>query len=206
MRILSKSAAALLLLLPLGLAAADQNSPEAKLRESLRNTMLQARNLQVERDTLQAAKDQLEADKKELQDKYDALVKQAAADQQKADKQLSDTQNKLAEAEKQGVTLQESLDKWKASQQQAVEMLKAKEDARLKLTQQNIELLRRVEDQRVKNQEMFKLGLEVLSRYEKFGLGTALTAREPFVGTTRVKFQNLVQDYADKMADQRVKQ
>ena len=53
---------------------------------------------------------------------------------------------------------------------------------------------------------MYKIGSEVLQRFENFGLGTALTAREPFVGTTRVKLQNLFQDYADKLADARIKQ
>ncbi len=46
--------------------AAEQNPAEAKLRESLRNTMLQMRTLQGERDTLQAEKDQAEAAKKAL--------------------------------------------------------------------------------------------------------------------------------------------
>jgi hypothetical protein len=49
------------------------------------------------------------------------------------------------------------------------------------------------------------LGKEILERYEKFGLGTALTAREPFVGTTRVRLQNLVQEYSDKLSEQRIK-
>ena len=35
--------------------------------------------------------------------------------------------------------------------------------------------------------------------------GEALTAREPFVGVTRVKFENLIQDYQDKLADQKIK-
>ena len=61
-------------------------------------------------------------------------------------------------------------------------------------------------DQQTKNDAMFKLGNEILKRYERFGLGDALTRREPFVGTTRVKFQNLIQDYTDKVADQRIKQ
>jgi hypothetical protein len=52
---------------------------------------------------------------------------------------------------------------------------------------------------------MFKVGSEILTRFEKFGLGTAITAREPFIGLTRVKLQNLMQDYADKLADQKIK-
>jgi hypothetical protein len=51
---------------------------------------------------------------------------------------------------------------------------------------------------------MYKLGLEILGRYEKFGLGTALLAREPFVRNMKVKFENYVQDYGDKLDAQRI--
>ncbi len=46
---------------------------------------------------------------------------------------------------------------------------------------------------------------DILTRYEKFGLGDALTAREPFTGITRVKLQSLFEDYQDKLVDQRIK-
>ena len=52
---------------------------------------------------------------------------------------------------------------------------------------------------------MFRLANEVLDRYAQFGLGTAISAREPFVGITKVKFQNLVQDYQTKLTDQTIK-
>ena len=52
---------------------------------------------------------------------------------------------------------------------------------------------------------MFRLGNEVLDRYAQFGLGTAISAREPFVGITKVKFQNLVQDYQNKLTDQTIR-
>ena len=51
----------------------------------------------------------------------------------------------------------------------------------------------------------YKTGSEILSRYENFGLGEAIVAREPFVGITRVKLQNLIQEYGDKLADQKIK-
>ena len=63
-----------------------------------------------------------------------------------------------------------------------------------------------MEDQRVRNITMYEVGLEIIDRYEKFGLGDAILAREPFVGTTRVKFQNLIQNDQDKLADQKIKQ
>jgi hypothetical protein len=70
---------------------------------------------------------------------------------------------------------------------------------------QAVMLQRRVDDQQRRNSEMYKLGAEILDRYAKFGLGTALSAREPFVGVTRVKLENLVQDFSDKLADARIK-
>ena len=67
-------------------------------------------------------------------------------------------------------------------------------------------LPRKGDDQQRKNRAMYQLGLEILKRYEHFGLGDAITAREPFVGTTRVKFENLIQDYGDKLAAQKINQ
>lgn len=64
---------------------------------------------------------------------------------------------------------------------------------------------RRVTEQQAKNTTMYQIGVEILDRYEKFGLGDALTAREPFIGKTRVKFQNLVQEFQDKLTEQRIK-
>jgi hypothetical protein len=65
-------------------------------------------------------------------------------------------------------------------------------------------LQRTVDDRELKNIALFKLGNEILTRYEKFGLGDAIGAKEPFVGISRVKLQFLVQDYKDKLLDQTV--
>jgi hypothetical protein len=51
---------------------------------------------------------------------------------------------------------------------------------------------------------MYQAGMEILDRYEKFGLGDAILAREPFTAAKRVKFQNLVQDLSDKLTDARI--
>src|SRR5207249_58852 len=66
--------------------AAEQSPAEAKLREALRNTMLQLRTAQSERDTLQITKDQLEMDKKEALEKLAALGKESTAKQAVAEK------------------------------------------------------------------------------------------------------------------------
>jgi hypothetical protein len=64
---------------------------------------------------------------------------------------------------------------------------------------------RKVADYQRKNDELFKVGSEILSKYEGFGLGTAIAAREPFTRNMRVKLETLVQDYGDKLVDNKIK-
>jgi len=193
-------------LLAAALASADDssNSPEARLRDALRNTMLQLRTVTADRDNLQA---QLT----DLQTQNDTLTKQLAdLTKKSADTQASDTKtinvlkSQVSDQESSIATLQHSLDQWKDSQRNAVAIANDTEARRAKLADLSIHLQRAVDDQKQKNDEMFNLGMELLDRYEKFGLGEALTAKEPFVGITRTKFENLVQDYEDKLNDQRI--
>jgi hypothetical protein len=195
----------MLALLPAPAFAAEQDPAVTKMRDQLRNAMLQLRTIQGERDTLAASKTQLEQEKTALQTKFDSLVKQAAADKEASDKTVAAMDAKIAANELEISNLRTSLEKWKASQAQAVELARKTESERQKLALRKIELERQVADQQMKNTAMFKVGNEILDRYEKFGLGTAITAREPFVGITRVKLQNLVQDYGDRLVDQKIK-
>jgi hypothetical protein len=61
------------------------------------------------------------------------------------------------------------------------------------------------EDQIGRNIALYELSNEILNRYAKFGLGLAIIAREPFIGTTRVKLENQVQDYGDRIRAMRIK-
>jgi hypothetical protein len=195
----------LLTVMPLGaLRAADAPSPaEAHLREALRNTMLQLRSAETENATLQAAQAESATKEKDLSAKVAALTKQSAADKTAADKKIADLTAKAAVQETQITQFKEALAKWEAAYKQAVEVAASKEAERAKSADSCLKLDRVVADMKSKNSVLFKLGTEILGRYERFGLGTALTAKEPFVGITRVKLENLVQDYQDKLADQK---
>lgn len=189
-----------------GARAANEVSPaEMKLRETLRNTMLQLRNLQGEKDTLQAQKDQAELEKKEVDAKLEKKTRESDTALADAKNELTDVRARLEAQKVETERLSVSLEKWKKSHEEVTDLAAKREAARAKLNSEKIILERKVADQLRKNQEMYKIGSEVLVRYENFGLGTAITAREPFVGTTKVKLQNLVQDYGDKLAEQRIK-
>jgi len=197
-------------LLPLtfavGLKAAEPGNPaETKLRESLRNTMLQLRAAETERDTLKATQDQTEQEKKALAEKLETVTKQSIADKDAADKKIGGLETQVTEKDAQIGQFKEAIEKWKAAYQQLEDLARKKEDERARLAAEKIVLDRKVADREAKNLALYALGNEILSRYEKFGLGTALTAREPFTGITKVKLENLVQDYGDKLTEQKIK-
>jgi chromosome segregation ATPase len=186
--------------------AADQEATvESKLREGLRNVMVQLRDAQNQVATLQATQTTNEQKIKELTTKVDALTKQAVADRNTSTNMIAELNTKLAEQTTVNQGLQAAIDKWKRSYSDLTAFTQKKEIERARLADRVIKLDRQVQDQQVKNIQMYKIGTEILDRYEKFGLGEAVLAREPFVGATRVKFQNLIQDSQDKLVDQRIK-
>jgi uncharacterized protein YoxC len=186
-------------------SADDQsNSPEARLRDALRNTMLQLRTVTTDRDNLSAQVDDLKSQTDTLTKQVADLTKKAAAAQDDDNKVIAELKVEKSDQAESIVALQHSLDQWKDSQRKAVGIANETEAKRAKLADLAIRLQRVVDDQKRKNDEMYKIGMQLLDRYEKFGLGEALTAKEPFVGITRTKFETLVQDYEDKLTDQRV--
>jgi hypothetical protein len=181
------------------------NPAEQKMRETIRNTMVQLRDANAKLATVQAAQAETEEKVKELQGQLEELTKKSSAEKKAANETIDDLKTKLTASELQVNHLTESLGKWKLGYAKLADYAKATEGKRAELASKIILLDRRIADQQVKNAEMYRLGNEVLDRYAQFGLGTAISAREPFVGVTKVKFQNLVQDYQNKLSDQTIR-
>jgi len=201
----------LLMILMLGKVRADDQQPsstETKLREALRNTMLQERDAQNQIVTLQAAQAQSDKDNADLKAKVDALsgqvaalTKQGAADRASSDTTITGLKSQITDLNGQIAKFTESLAAWKKDDAEKTALADNKEAARAQLAGQVITLQRLVDDREQKNLELFNTGNEILTRYEKFSLGEALGAKEPFIGLTRVRLQELVQDYRDKLLD-----
>ena len=104
-----------------------------------------------------------------------------------ADQKSADLTTKLADLEKRDAVLAKQTAADKATAAQSIATLEAK-----------------VADRERKNISLFNTANEILDRYENYSLGKALQAREPFIGTTRVKVENLVQGYHDKILDNRI--
>jgi chromosome segregation ATPase len=186
------------------LSAQEADPMVQKLREVLRTTTLQLRDAQNQTANAQAAQAAAELKIKELDAQVAKLTKESLAERNASANMISELKTQLEEQKSVNVAYLAALAKWKKSYKDVTDLAARKESERAKLEAKSIKLERQVEDQKLKNVAMYKVGMEVLDRYESFGLGDAVLAREPFVASTRVKFQNLVQDYADKLADQRI--
>lgn len=189
---------------------AQAPSPELeKMREALKAVTIQRNNAISETATANAEKAAAEAKNAELAAQVEKMSKQLAAlsrekteAQEAAAKMQSVLEGRLTASQQEVGDYRKSLDKWKAAHAEIADFAKKKEKARAEYAAKNAALERRVADLRTRNQALFATGNEILDRYRKFGLGEAVTAREPFTGLTRVKLQNQLQEFGDKLLDQ----
>lgn len=191
--------------------AAEEADPSVKLREQLRSVMLQLRTSQTDAANALAEKaiaDQNIADQTakvaELEKRYEGLVKKNNSDRAATDETIAKLNNKLAEREKRISQYAEALEEWKAGYQKAAAIARTKEDERARLADEIVVDKRSIADLQRKNIALFNTSIEILDRYENYALGKALGAREPFIGTTRVKIENLVQGYKNNILDNRI--
>ncbi len=193
------------------LHAAEEADPSIKLREQLRSTMIQLRTSQVEAANAQALQAAAEAKSKELEAKIAdlekrcaAMAKQANAEKIAAEESIATLNNKLADRDKRIIQMNEALAKWKDGYNKAAAVARTKEEERALLASEAIVLKRTVADRETKNIALFNTSTEILERFENYALGKALGAREPFISTTRVKVENLVQGYKDRIVENRI--
>lgn len=176
-----------------------------RMRDQLRNVMIQQQKTEAERATLQAANLELDEKLKTLDTKFKVLGKEKNAEKDAADKTIAELKAKVMEDEREKAQLQEALANWKAGHEKLKQAAMKVDAQRAELAARVILQDRKVADYQRKNDELFKVGSEILSKYEGFGLGTAIAAREPFTRNMRVKLETLVQDYGDKLVDNKIK-
>lgn len=186
-------------------AADPAASNEARLREALRAVTQQLQASEAERATAQAAQAILEQAKQELTKKLATAEKDLAEERKTSAKTIGELKSETEQQKTEIARLNESLVKWKAGFEKTAALARKTEEERQKSAAAAASLRNRVADLERKNLTLFNLGNEILKRYESYGLGKALAAREPFIGTTRVKLENEVQGYQDRLLDPKLK-
>ena len=179
---------------------------EIQLRDQLKSTLVQLRDAQGQIAALQGTQLQNENQIKTLETKLAKLEKKSTEENEVAAERIAALEKEVAEQDARNAKQIEALAKWKKSYGALTEYAQATEAKRADLAGKAVLLQRTNDEYAATNRKLYAVGKEILDRYEGFGLGDAITTREPFVGTTRVKFQNLMQDYGDDLAEQKIRQ
>lgn len=199
------------LLFTTSVQAAEEPDPSVKMREQLRAVTLQLRTAQTESANAQAtavAADQKSKDLttkiEELEKRNATLLKQTNNDKAAAAGSIEVLEKKVTARDSLLVQYKQAFEKAKLAYQNADGIATAKEGARAKLAAEMVSAKHTIADRERKNIALFNVANEILDRYQSYSLGKALSAREPFIGTTRVKVENLVQGYQDKILENRI--
>ncbi|MES2475936.1 MAG: phage major capsid protein [Verrucomicrobiota bacterium] len=205
------AAASSVLLISVPLHAEPEADPTAKLMDQLRSVTLQLRTAQTESanaKVAQTAAEQLVATSeksiKDLKAANERLTKKASEEKTAADEAMAVLNGKVTERDEALVRYNEALEKWKVGYEKAAAVAREKEEARAGLASEVVMNKREIADLQRKNVSLFNVSNEILDRYEGYALGKAIAAKEPFIGTTRVKIENLVQGYKDRIVDNRI--
>jgi hypothetical protein len=181
-----------------GVALAQSgDDPTARLRAALRDATVQVRQLEDQNATLQAKQAELERDRQTAVQKAAAAEKELAALRSKGTANVEALQ-RTADAQK------ESLTKWETAYKDAASTAQTR-DADAKRMEAALVTLR--EEKRLaeeKNDKLYKLGQELLDLYDHKSVMDVVGSAEPVTKLKRVEYENIVQDYEDKLRDNRI--
>lgn len=170
-----------------------------RLREALRSATMQTRQLEDQRTASQAKLADAEKEKTALKAQIDA----AKADTRRLEKQhrevVDEFNQRLTERD-------ETLDKWKSAYEEAANVARAKDAERAKFEGEATAYKASTKSCQARNTQLIKDGSEILKRYRSLTVGDALVASEPLTGLGRVNAQNFLQEYTDKLLDQKATQ
>jgi len=177
--------------------AQGEDDPQARLRAALRQATVRIRQLEDENANLQAKQAELE--------RGNVAATQKAAQAEKGLQalrgQATSTQTALQRAADEQ---KQSLAKWESAYQEAAGTAKAR-DADAKRMEAALVALR--EKNRLaeeKNAKLYKLGQELLDLYDQKKILDVVGVGEPVTKLKRVEYENVIQDYEDRLRGSRI--
>lgn len=190
-------------LLLAGPAHAQQaDSMEERLRSQLRATTAQLQEVQNELAALQAGqggagegsaqvaelKEQLAKAQAELEKERRARSQATAGNQQ-----LQEQANTLVEKANTQIA------QYRSAYDGLLKMARASEAERQRLASEAAGRAAAIEQCEARNAQLYAVGNEILRAYETVDFGDVLSSRQPFAARARVKYEEIAQDYGDKL-------
>ncbi len=190
-------------------ALADSDG-EARLRDQLKKVIVQLREAQDEASALQAKQAAVDKQTQDFTAQIDALKQQLAgakgqsAGALDAKKSLDAAETRAKAAEGQLAQLQTTLTKWQDAYKQAADVARTRDADAKSLAATNAGLQDQATRCVAKNVALYKTASEILDRYAHIGWDDVLEQKEIFTQHARVELENQVQDYDDKLRDQKL--
>ena len=172
--------------------AQQQQSPESRLRDALRQTTIQLREQEDQNATLQAKQSEAERDRQALQAKLDADEKELAGLRRQVQTGLAASQQAADAATK-------NLGQWQTAYNDAARIARTRDEDAKRADAELVKLREQVRQEQEKNQQLYKLGNELLDLYDRKDFGSLLASSEPVTKIKRVEYENIMQDYQDKL-------
>lgn len=196
--------AAAMLILAAGSAVAQQGqSMEERLRNQLRITTTQLQEAQNELAVLKAGKAAPAAQKNAPAADVDSVKKelaearsQLAAERRAREKSHDATQAALEKSNGQSA-------QYRNAYEELLKLARAAEAERQRLAQEEKSRQTAIAQCEAKNTQLYAVGQEILQAYETMDIGTIVSVRQPFAAQSRVKYEQIAQQYGDKLYEGR---
>jgi len=181
-------------------------SMEERLRAQLRNTTAQLQQAQNELAALKAGqgspagggasgKDSPEALRKAL----DAAQSQLAAERQAREGLEQSARSSHAQAQVVADKANTQIAQYRNAYDELLKLARNAEAERKRLTDEAGSQRTALAMCQEKNTKLYAVGLEILDAYENMDLAAVIAARQPFAAQSRVKYEQIAQQYGDKL-------
>ncbi len=201
-----RKAALLPLLLLICTPVQAQDTAESRLREMLRRTTIDLRAAQDSQATLQASLDQEKQKTATLQKQVDDLTAKLAqpAKPSVSDQEVAQLRADLQAAQAKAASLEPGLKQWQDAYQKAAETARAKDADSRAATTRLTEAERQAGVCAAANTKLIGVANDILHLYQTQSFRSILLGSyEPLLGLKKVELENTVQDYEDKIQDQK---
>jgi chromosome segregation ATPase len=198
-------------LLVIGTTVPAHADDEKRLRDQLREEHRRALSLAAQLADSAAQNETLQqqlADEKAHSDTLRQQAEQETVKNQALQHQMADQKSQF---DSQQAAAEKLLDKWRGSYESLVQQAKKIDGERRDYFQKAQSFQARSEQEEkqiasctVKNKALVGIGNDLINLYKNKGIGDVLADNEPFLQLSRAKMENLMQDYGDKIYDQKV--
>lgn len=171
---------------------------EDQLRSQLADARSQLQDLQSQQAQWQAQKAQLEQQRDAAQKELDASKAELSKDRTGSSQDAAALSSERAAHEHADAQLRQLQKTIAVAEAKA----KADEAQNTDLAAQWTQANTQIGTCTAKNQQLYKIGNEILDAYSHMSMGSVIASREPFATSERVKLENAAQDYGDQLYKQ----